>query len=88
MIKSELKNVYWEIVKECLVKLHHRNENSAFWSCNLLRAKIDNPPKNGMTGDLFYNLEPFSVACQMANNDLDFQINSKKYSRILRKYGW
>ena len=68
---ADLSSFYWDIVVECLVKLHGKTHEEAF---NLM---VDLKRNLREAGDevleIAYNEEPFNVACKLAENELDWE---------------
>ena len=59
------KQVFWDIVVECLVRVHRLDALSARRDADSHRSRIESPPP-GISGELIYNDEPFYVACDIA----------------------
>ncbi len=95
-IPADMKDAYWDVVVECLTQFHHFSEMEARRQSNDLRAKIENPPEepelkpfyHADLTDLFYNTEPFDVACNLADQELDYLQYRDAYFAILSRHNW
>jgi hypothetical protein len=74
-------------VEDCLVVLHHLAPADARMRTNDLRHRAENPPP-GLRGDLIYHTEPFYVACDLADNQLDPSAFRTQYDQILSQHNW
>ncbi len=78
------KEVFWDIVVECLVRFHRLDALSARREADSLRGRIESPPP-GISGELIYHDEPFYVACDIAG-DPDSGSKNKKMTEYRSIY--
>lgn len=81
------KDEFWEIVGDCLVELHHLPVQAAQSRIHRLREQIESAPR-GISKSLFYHNEPFDVACDLAEHQLDFIAFRDQYEHLLNRHGW
>ena len=55
--------------------------------CAELRKKLDNPPR-GLMNTLYLHEEPFYMACDLAENELDPSQYREQYDLILHQHKW
>jgi hypothetical protein len=87
MIDLAAKNAFWDVVEDCLVNLHGLQPGDARQRAQDFRARIESPP-TGMSSDIFYHNEPFDVACDLADNELDRAQYRAQYDSILGRHNW
>jgi hypothetical protein len=87
VIVAKDKREFWAVVRDCLVRLHGVPGPMAQAKCDGLRRKIESPP-DGVSPDIFYHNEPFDVACDLAESELDFEHFRSEYEQILAAHSW
>lgn len=85
VIDSKAKEIYWRVVKDCLVQIHGLKLEEARARASELRERVESPPE-GISSDLFYHDEPFYVACDLAENQLEVDAFAGVYDRIRAQY--
>jgi hypothetical protein len=73
---------FWTVVRTCLIDFHGLSATDAELRSAELRHKIESPP-TGLSSDIFYHAEPFDVACDLSDHQLDLARYSSRYKRIL-----
>ena len=81
------KDDFWDVVEDCLHRFHQLTEPVAKQLAEGLRGRIENPPP-GISSDIFYHAEPFDVACDLTNRELDLEPNRHEYDLILERHKW
>lgn len=87
MIDKKAVDAFWHVVKECLVQFHGFSESDADKQSATLRMRIESPP-TGMSSDMFYHAEPFDVACDIAEKQLDLSKYRQQYYVLLNEHRW
>ncbi len=87
MIALKAKDAFWEVVEDCLVEIHRLAKLDAHERSMDLRTRIESPP-TGMSSDIFYHAEPFDVACDIAERQLDLSQYRLQYNHILNRHNW
>ena len=87
MIDTKAKDVFWEVVEECLIVIHGFSKPEAYRRSLDLRTRIEAAPA-GMSSDVFYHAEPFDVACDIAGKQLDLAQYRGQYEPILQRHNW
>jgi hypothetical protein len=87
MIPHQAKDEFWAIVEDCLVEIHQLSRSEAQKRIRQLRADIAQPPPD-IDADMFYHAEPFDVACDLAQNDLDISQYRGQYGPIVSRHNW
>ena len=87
MIDSKTKDVFWEIINECLVEIHGLSQREAHKRSLDLRTRIESS-QAGISSDIFYHAEPFDVACDIAGKQLDLSQYRPQYEPILNRHNW
>lgn len=87
MIEHRAKEVFWRVVEHCLVEIHGLSYADAHKMSTKLRERIESPP-TGMSSEVFYHAEPFDVACDLANSQLQISEYRSRYDRILNHHNW
>jgi hypothetical protein len=91
MIDTNARTAFWEVIEDCLVKIHQKPE---IWAQSQTRAfRGDVETGSFPAGDLIYHEEPFDLACAIAKipePDVDplFASYFVEYEKILKKRGW
>ena len=81
------RDEFWRIVAECLVKFHRVPHRTARSRTHRLRERIESAPR-GISTTIFYHSEPFDVACDLAEKELDFIRFRERYECLLKQHGW
>ncbi len=85
-----LKDAYWTIVTDCLERFHGYAPVAARTAALELRQAIEFPLPHeappGYDSELFYHAEPFYVACNMADRELDPDAYGPEYNAIVRRH--
>jgi hypothetical protein len=84
-----LKEPYWAIVTDCLERFHSFSPWRALSASRNLRDVIESPrfqdaPPPGYSSELFYHSEPFYVACDIAERELDLDEHRAEYDELVR----
>lgn len=87
MINSKSKDAFWDVVEDCLVEIHGLSKLRAHQRSQDLRTGIETPPA-GMSSEIFYHAEPFDVACDIADIQLDLSQHRSQYDHILNRHNW
>ena len=87
MIDAQAKNEFWDVVEDCLKEFHHYEDYKAKQAINNFSARIEDPPR-GLSSDIFYHAEPFDIACDIADKDLELEPRRPRYNKILRRHYW
>ena len=91
MISVETLLIFWDVVAECLIVFHDLDETAAHKKTKELRRRLkglDRPDDMVMPSQLVYHEEPFYIACNLVNNQLDLIQHHEEYKAILAQYGW
>jgi hypothetical protein len=82
-----LKDAYWQIVADCLRVFHGYTAEAACCAARDLRARVEPSadPFPGYMRDIFYNREPFDVACQIAGRELPLAAHADVYTPMMRE---
>jgi hypothetical protein len=86
-IDARARDAFWGAVVDCLEQFHGKPGPDAQALASALRARIEWPPP-GIDGDLIYHAEPFDVACNLAQVELDPDTYRPAYELILRRHNW
>ena len=70
---------YWGVVADCLIDFHDFSHQ---------QAHADVASHRAMCFDEIYHYEAFSVACDIANTELNIVDYVDKYLPILERNGW
>jgi len=81
------KRAFWAVVEECLVEFHRFSVADARRKSKEVRAKLEAPPE-GLSGEMVYHSEPFTVACNIAKANLSISKHRRKYDAISAKHDW
>jgi hypothetical protein len=81
------KDDFWDVVEDCLRNFHQLTKPDAEQRARGLRRRIENPPPD-ISSDIFYHAEPFDVACDLADRELDLERNQAEYNSILERHKW
>jgi hypothetical protein len=81
------RNEFWQIVNDCLVAFHKLTPQKAQNRTRRLRVRIESAPRSTPTV-IFYHSEPFDVACDLAERQLDFIKFRRQYECLLKRHGW
>ncbi len=76
---------YWSVVEDCLVELHGVDRSEARKRIKALLAWIASPP-DGVDGEIVYHDEQFDVACDLAGNELRYELYQDQYDQIVERY--
>lgn len=87
MIDAKAIECFWQVVKACLMEFHSLSEPEAVEKSTALRRRIESAP-TGMSSDIFYHAEPFYVACDIVEKDLDLSEHWERYSAMLAVQRW
>lgn len=83
-----LKEAYWAIVADCLERFHSFSSWRALSASRHLRDLIESPRLEhappGYDSELFYHNEPFHVACDIAEQELDLDEYRAEYDELVR----
>lgn len=77
---DNFKASYWATIMDCLTDLHKLNQLDAEQKIIELRNKIKGH-------DIFYHAEPFDVACDLADQQLNMIAYMSKYKAITKRHG-
>ena len=87
MIDRKAADAFWQLVTACLMGFHGFSESEADRESLDLRRRIESPPV-GLSSDIFYHEEPFFVACDLAERDLDLSEYRHQFDAISDYYRW
>jgi hypothetical protein len=85
MIDLKAKNKFWGAVEDCLVEFHGLSISQSHQMSNMLYERIESPPQ-GISNDVFYHADPFDVACDLAEYQLDISETRSQYDKILNRH--
>jgi hypothetical protein len=85
MINKKQKDAFWTVVEKCLLEFHHIPETKAHTKTQALRTRIEQAPRS-VSPSALYHAEPFDVACDIANQELDLSKYWPQYEAILKQY--
>ena len=88
MINEKVKEAFWEVVEDCLVEFHGLKSEEAEQKSDRFREMIEECRPRGSGSDIFYHSEPFQVACDLMEADLDLAKYRSEYDRILVRHNW
>ena len=91
MIDIQVKEAFWNVVEDCLVKFHNNSKVGAKSKVQSFRTELESEPDP--VGDIIFHEEPFDTACAIAGTpegDVDqlFDNLFSEYEKILKKRGW
>ena len=88
-IGKKAKDAFWNVVEDSLVEIHGLPRHEAHQRCMDLRTRIESPaPGIGTLSEIFYHAEPFYVACDIAEKDLEPSQYESQYDAILERHNW
>ena len=82
MIDIKAKDTFWEMVEECLATIYGLAKIEAHRRSLDLRSRREAAP-SGVSSDIFYHVEPFDVACDIAGKQLDLSQYRGQYDPTL-----
>jgi len=88
LLSDSFKSYYWQTTEDCLVELHGLSRTDAIAATNGYRSRLATGAEESgpdWMEDLEYHLEPFSAACDLANNQLDYREYLAAYFKIVRR---
>jgi hypothetical protein len=84
-----LKDAYWEIVVDCLERFHGYSRSAAWEAASNLRSDLSSLPTGETLPpydvELFYNEEPYYMACDIAGRDLPPGVHDREYQAVVRE---
>lgn len=88
MIDPITKETFWAVVEDCLSTFCFKGDSGrARREAGELRDFISNAP-DGIPTEMTYHNEPFDVACDIADIELNIFEYAADYIHILERYGW
>ena len=81
-----IKNAFWGAVEDCLVEIHGLQRAEAHQKREDLRQRIESP-QPGLSSVLIYHAEPFYVACDLVEKELE-PSQYPLYEAILERHHW
>jgi hypothetical protein len=82
---------FWDVVVECLVEFHGFDHANAHKKAIQLRGslrELDRPTDMVCPSDIVYHEEPFYIACNLTNKELNLGDYQERYNDILKRHGW
>ena len=83
-------DAFWKVVVGSLVEFHGLKHDDARKLIIGLKSRFKSVPPEKREGvsTFIYHEEPFYVACDLAQCELDISKYSEAYDKILDRYGW
>src|SRR5262249_27866377 len=63
---------YWSVVGECLRRFHHRSAADVKQLVSQMRKKLEQSSPEA-SRELFFHAEPFDVACDLADHQIELK---------------
>lgn len=82
-------DAFWDVVAECLLKFHSMKYDKACKRIADFKRQLRELPP-ALREDVIamtYHAEPFDVACDLAQKELNFEEYREVYNSILQSYG-
>jgi len=83
-MNAEAHESFWAAVRECLIEFHGSAGLDAVRDVAEFRSRLEQAPP-GVSLDMIYHAEPFDVACDIANQQLDRQRFGDEYLALLQR---
>lgn len=87
MIPQLEKVRFWYVVERCLEQFHALTPAASRQHCDQYRAVLDGAPSTVDT-DLIYHADPFQVACDLNDKQLNVDQLRTEYDGLLEQIGW
>jgi hypothetical protein len=87
---AEMQESFWAAVRECLVRFHDFPDIEAVRTVAEFRSRLEEAPP-GVPLDMVYHAEPFDVACDLADHEIDRAEVEAEYMDLLQrtaKHAW
>ena len=81
-VMEQLKDGFWDAVLDCLVEFHHLPREEAAPKVREFRAILDWGDASPFVPDIIYHAEPFRLANDIAERELDIADYREPYFRI------
>jgi hypothetical protein len=80
--EAKAERTHWAVVQACLVQLHGWTPHQAARAVAELRKRL-RTTTNPMAAEIVYHAEPFDIACDLAQNSLNFFEHRAEYDAII-----
>lgn len=80
IVPDKTNDQFWSVVRGCLRQFHKMTAEMTRRKAAQLRKRIEGMPNDTM--EFFYHFEPFDVACDIANQQLDLEKYLDRYLQI------
>jgi hypothetical protein len=91
MLSPLLKSAFWITVEDCLISFHKHSRQTAAEQVDGYRRRLlqsaNSIGQDQWMEDLIYHSEPWQLACDLANNNLDRDYYRAEYAQILTRNG-
>ena len=88
-IGTKAKDAFWNVVEDTLVEIFGLPRHDAHQKSIGLRVRIEAPlPGIDPSCEIFYHTEPFYVACNIVEKELDPAHYDQQYEAILHRHNW
>ena len=88
-IGNKAKDAFWNVVEDTLVEIFGLPRHDAHQKSRDLRTRIELPlPGIDNLSEIFYHNEPFYIACDIAEKELDPVHFDPRYEAILKRHKW
>jgi hypothetical protein len=91
MLNPVLKSSFWITIEDCLISFHNHSQQSAAELVDGYRRRLlhsaNTIGQDQWMEDLIYHSEPWQLACDLANNNLDRDYYRAEYTQILTRNG-
>ena len=84
-MSPEARDAYWNVVRECLTRFHGLSECEAVRRMREHVEDLRQAPE-GLPMEIVYNVEPFDVACDLAEQELDWDLFKDEYLSMLSRH--
>ena len=87
-VSPALAASFWKAVEDCLVEFHHYERERA--SAEVFNLRLRMPRGIGIGEelsfeDMIYHSEPWWIACDLANAEIEVGSNQSAYTQVLRQ---
>lgn len=84
-MNAELREAFWALTRECLVRFHHLPEPEAAAIVGGYVRRLEQAPP-GISPDIVFHAEPFTIACDLAGHQIDDPAVLEEYFRLADRH--
>ncbi len=86
MLTEKSKQAFWRAIRDCLVEFHGLPAAKADERVSAIEKDYVRRGKHPT--DIVYHEEPFTLACELVGNPLDYFAVKERYEKVLCHSGW